>query len=141
MEKLFVPIHILALLYSVWNIVHADHMGFNWMRGKIATLDKDTIEKYHKGSWIGLMAMIVTGLIIFSNVKANIIYPQFYIKMGFVTALVINGFVIGKLSSIPTKKTFASLSTKEKIPLFISGAVSTISWIGAVIMAGFILTE
>ena len=141
MEILYVPLHLLSLAYAAWNIIHADHMGFNWMRGKVKTLDKKVVAKYHKGTWIGLIFAILTGIITFLSVRSQVVYPQFYIKMGFVTALVINSFVIGTLSKIPTTKTFTSMSTKEKLPLLISGAVSTISWGGAAIMALFILND
>ena len=141
MQILYVPLHLLALAYAAWNIVHADHMGFNWMRGKMATLDSKMVAKYHHGTWLGLILAIITGTLAFLSVRSQVVYPQFYIKMAFVTALVINSFVIGTLSKIPTIKTFASLSNKEKLPLLISGAVSTISWLGAAVMALFILAE
>ena len=141
METFYVPLHLLVLAYAAWNIFHADHMGFNWMRGKVATLDDTQVRKYHRGTWIALVLAIVTGIFAFLNVRFIIVYPQFYIKMGFVIALIINSFVIGALSKIPTAKTFASLSTKEKLPLMISGAVSMASWVGAAIMALFIMPE
>lgn len=141
MEIIYFPLHILSLFYVAWNVAHADHMGFSWIRGNVAKLDEAIVKKYHKATWIGLILMIVTGVLLFLPAQARIVYPQFYIKMGFVGALLINSIVIGKLSKTPTIKTFASLSTKEKIPLFISGAVSTISWVGAALMALFIFAE
>lgn len=55
------PLHLLSLAYVAWNVVHADHLGFNWIRGKEQVLNVATVQKYHKGSWIGLGLMIVTG--------------------------------------------------------------------------------
>ena len=126
MENIILPLHILSLLFVAWNVFHADHMGLNWMRGKLSTLDENVIKKYHHGSWIGLIAMIVTGIILFyPRMDYLLTLPQFYIKMGFVAALFVNGFVITVFSKIPTIHTFESLSTKEKLPLLISGAIST----------------
>ena len=114
-SSIFLPIHILALIYVAWNIIHADHLGFSWMRWKISTIDKNLISKYHRGSWIGLITMIISGFFLFYPMREFLLSrPQFYVKMGFVLALVINSFVIGNLSKIPTTRTFASLSIKEK---------------------------
>lgn len=141
-STIILPLHIISLIYVAWNVVHADHMGFNWIRSKVVTLNESTIKKYHHGSFIGLGLMIFTGLILFWPMREFLLTrPQFYAKMGFVTALFINGFVIGHLSKVSTSKSFASLTLGEKIPLFISGGVSTISWIGATIAALFLIPE
>lgn len=141
MEMFYIPLHLLALTYAVWNIVHADHMGIKWILGKVETLDAKKVAHYHKGTWLGLILAIVTGTIVFITTKETILYTQFYLKMEFVAALIINSFVIGKLSKIPTVKSFKSLTKKEKKMLFISGAISTISWLGAAITALFIVAE
>jgi hypothetical protein len=140
MEQIFLPLHLISLAYVAWNIFHADHMGFDWMRGKVATLDVSRVRKYHHGSWIGLGLMIATGFALFWPLREFLLTrPEFYVKMAFVITLICNGFVIGKLQNTATTKTFASLSATEKLPLIISGAVSTISWVGAAIMAFFLL--
>ncbi|MCF7843375.1 hypothetical protein K9M47_00575 [Candidatus Gracilibacteria bacterium] len=136
------PLHLISLVYVAWNVVRADHMGFNWIRGKIGILDENIVNKYHRGSWLGLGMMIVTGSLLFWPMREFLLSrPQFYVKMGFVTALLINGLVIGHLSKLSTTKTFSSLSLREKIPLFISGAVSTVSWIGAALGGLFLIPE
>ena len=142
MENIIFPLHIISLVYVAFNVFQADHMGFNWIRGKTPTLNRNLVSKYHKRTWLGLLAMTVTGIFLFMPNKAVLLaHPQFYIKMGFVLALFINSFVIGKLSKIAVHKSYVSLTAKEKISLFISGAVSTISWVGADVMALFILPE
>lgn len=140
--NVFLPLHLISLLYVAWNIFHADHMGFNWVRGKVDKLDESMVKKYHYGSFIGLGLMIFTGFILFWPMREFLLSrPQFYVKMGFVTALLINGVVIGYLSKISTVRTFASLTLREKIPLFISGAISTLSWIGAGLGGLFLIPE
>jgi hypothetical protein len=142
MEQLFLPLHLLSLLYVAWNIFHADHMGFTWMRGKVKVLDEAKVHTYHIRSWIGLVLMIVTGFLLFWPMREFLLTrPQFYAKMAFVVTLVCNGFLIGNLQKKATTRTFASLSAEEKIPLFLSGAVSTLSWCGAAVMAFFLLPD
>lgn len=142
MSEIFLPLHLLALAFVAWNVVLADHMGFNWMRGKDQVLDEKRVRKYHIRTWIGLLLMIVTGFTMFWPMREFLLTrPQFYVKMGFVLALFLNSFAIGRLSKISTEKTFASLSTKEKIPLMISGGISTISWLGAVLGGFFLIPD
>lgn len=139
MEALFLPLHIISLTYVAWNIFHADHMGFNWMRGKIQKLDMATIKKYHTRTWIGLSLMIITGFALFFPMREYLLgRTQFYIKMAFVVTLICNGFVINHLMKRATLHTFKELSFSQKLPLLISGGVSTLAWLGAVITAFFI---
>ncbi|HCC06319.1 TPA: hypothetical protein DEP94_03120 [Candidatus Nomurabacteria bacterium] len=142
MSELFLPLHFLVLAFVAWNVFHADHLGFSWIRGKVAMLDTTTVKKYHNRTWIGLILMILTGLVLFWPTREYLFTrPQFFIKMGFVVALFINSFVIGLLSKISTTKTYASLTFSQKLPLIISGGVSTISWLGATVMALFLEQE
>jgi hypothetical protein len=117
-------------------------MGISWIRGRVETLDAKKVKKYHRGSWIGLSLMIITGALLFYPLREFLLTrPQFYIKMAFVVTLVCNGFVIGKLQHIAIEKSFSSLSSFQKIPLYISGAVSTVCWLGAIVCALFLLPE
>lgn len=142
MSEIFLPLHLISLAFAAFYIFQADHMGFNWIRGKVDTLPKDIVKKFHNRTWVGLILMIFTGFILFWPMREYLLTrPQFFIKMGFVVALFINSFVIGILSKTSTTKTYASLSSKEKLPLMISGAVSTISWLGATGMAFFLEQE
>jgi len=142
MSEFFLPLHFLALAFVAWNVFHADHLGFNWIRGKVAMLDTTTVKKYHNRTWIGLILMILTGFVLFWPTREYLFTrPQFFIKMGFVVALFINSFVIGLLSKTSTTKTYASLTFSQKLPLIISGGVSTISWLGATVMALFLEQE
>ena len=140
MEFIFFPIHMLALAYSAWNIFNADRMGFSWIKGKVNTLDAKEVAKYHKATWIGLLLLIGSGVGLFWPKRDYLLNnPAFYIKMGFIAALFINSFFIDSLQKVATSKSCPSLNSKEKFPLYLSGAVSTISWIGAGITAFFLL--
>lgn len=84
--------------------------------------------------------MIITGFLMFWPMREYLFTrPQFYAKMAFVVTLIVNGFVIGHLQDVATKKWFKELTLKEKLPLFISGGVSTLAWLGAAIGGFYIL--
>lgn len=141
-SDIVLPLHLLVLAFVAWTVLLADHMGFNWIRGKVRTLDAKQVEKLHKRTWYGLAGMIVTGLILFWPAKDYILaysLPQFVMKMSFVAALVFNGLVIGSLQKIALTKPYRELSLGEKTPLILSGGISTLSWLGAAIMALFLL--
>lgn len=142
METYILPVHLLILAYLGWNIIAADHLGFIWMRGSVQTLDSVRVHTYHKRIWYGLVLMIATGLLLFWPMHEFLLTrPQFYIKMSFVAALIINGFFVGSLSKVAETKAYGDLTSKEKLPLLLSGAVSSLSWAGAAIMAFFLIPE
>lgn len=140
MSQLFLFLHILTLSFVIWNIVCADHLGWNWVRGKIPILDKRSVEQYHRRVWVGLSLMIITGVCLFWPLREYLLERlQFYIKMTFILVLIINGFAIGKLQRIAETKTFKSLSLKEKTPLFVSGTLSTIAWLGTILGGWYLI--
>lgn len=139
MEKIFLPLHLLTLLYIAWTIYHADHMGYEWIRGNVLTIDKKKAQVYHRHTWIALGFMIITGFLVFFPEREYFLTRwQFFVKMAFVVTLICNGFVINYLMKTATKHAFKDLTLSQKIPLLISGAVSTIAWLGATVMAFFI---
>jgi uncharacterized membrane protein len=142
LSDIVLPIHLLILAFVAWNTFHADHLGFKWIRGQINILNKAEVQKYHRRVWFGLIGMIVTGLIMFLPLREYLLTrPQFYVKMAFVLTLIINGFFIGRLQNIATTKWFKETTPQEKIALFISGAVSTIAWIGAAIGGLYLIPD
>ncbi|MFA5870448.1 MAG: hypothetical protein WC842_00970 [Candidatus Paceibacterota bacterium] len=131
--------HIISLIFSGIIILIADHDAFSWFRGKIKVLDSKKIDRLHIATWIGLIALIITGGFLFYPARNYLIHnPFFIIKMVFVAILVGNGFLIGKLTHVATQKSFSSLTKGEKWPLFLSGTLSAMSWIGATIAAFFL---
>lgn len=142
LSDILLPLHLLTLAFVAWTAFHADHMGLAWMRGKIKVLDDAKVRKLHNRTWIGLSLMIVTGFLMFWPMREYLMgRPQFWAKMFFVLALIINGFAIGRLQKVSTTREYADLSDREKAPLLISGAVSTISWISAATLAFFLVEE
>lgn len=142
MQDIILGFHLLTLAFVAVTIFQADSLAFSWIRGYEAVIDAEESRKLHKRTWIGLALMIATGVLLFWPGRDYLLTrPQFFIKMAFVLALIVNGFIIGSLQKVATEKSYASLSAREKLPLFISGAVSTISWAGAAIMAFFLMQD
>ncbi|MDB5260426.1 MAG: hypothetical protein JWN37_657 [Candidatus Nomurabacteria bacterium] len=132
-------LHFLAIAYAAYNVFRADHMGFNWIRGKYQTLDEKKVRFYHISTYVALFLVIATGINLFWPIHEYLLTrPQFYTKMAFVLLLLINSVAIGKFSKVATIKPWSSLTNKEKLPLIITGGLSTIGWLGA-FAGGFFL--
>ena len=129
-------IHVTTVFILIALVVLADTLGFLWVLGKKETLDRRMLSRIHNAIWVGLGVMLLAGAIMaypyFDYLRT---LTPFLVKMGFVAALIINSFVIGKHIPITTERPYATLTREEKAPLFLSGAVSTISWAGAIIAA------
>lgn len=139
---IFLPLHLITLLFTVWTIFQSDHLGIEWVRGREAILSGEELRVLHKRMWTGLSLMVTTGFLMFWPMREFLLgRPQFYVKMSFVLTLTVNGFAIGHLQKIAVTRPYRTLSAKEKAPLFISGAISTISWLGAAVMAFFLIPE
>jgi hypothetical protein len=133
-------IHVIILLATVVVILFADHEGLSYVRQKKMVLSKKIITVTHRLVWAGLAGMIASGALLVATEEAEVLRETaFYIKMGFVLTLVINGFFIGTLSHVATETPYALLSQKEKTKLMVSGALSTMGWVGAAIIGLFFL--
>jgi uncharacterized membrane protein len=142
LEQIIVPLHIASILFVLFFTVRADHMGLRWIMGKDSVLNPVKVERYHKMVWIGLGALIVTGITLFIPLRDYLLTnPRFFVKMWFVGMLVINGVAIGILSKVAVHKSFKELSQKTKIQLFATGAISTICWLGAILGGIFLIPD
>src|SRR3989344_6097743 len=132
MAEILLPIHLGALSVAAIVVMFADKEAFLWMRGNKSLLDLGRMRLIHYLMWAALLTMITSGVLMaWPDRGVLIFYPPFLLKMAFVAALVINAFVIGRFLRTPTERNYASLSRSEKMPLFLSGAVSFVSWFGA----------
>ncbi len=134
MEIEFEALHLLVLALTAVVIVFADHEGWQYVRGKKAVLSTARVQWLHRAVWVGLLGMIMTGIGLTTEEPEVFEEPMFYVKMVMVLALIINGVAISFLSKVATTTPFASLTTKQRVPLFISGAVSVGCWIGAALL-------
>lgn len=127
-------VHIGTIFIIVGLVLWADYHAFTWMRGKKPLLEIKKMHLIHTLMWCGLITMIVSGGLLFYPYKDFLAtLTIFRFKMLFVLALIINSFYIGNVLPIATQKPFAQVSTKQKIQLGVSGAISVISWVGATI--------
>jgi hypothetical protein len=131
-----VTIHLAFLVFSIAVMIFADKQALSWVLGRRERLDERTLQRTHLLMWVGLGGMIITGVIMASSYLDVLMQQPYFIgKMLFVGILFTNGIVIGYLTPIASTRSFASLSTLEKIPLLVSGAASLVGWVGAFVMA------
>lgn len=125
-------IHIGSLFVAGAGVLYADQLAFAWLRGKKETLQHSHLLQAHYLVSAALAAIVLSGAYMFWPMRTYLLQqPLFYLKMFFVGALILNALVIGTLLRIATHKPFHILTRKEKFPLMLSGAISTIGWIGA----------
>lgn len=140
MSEYFLPAHLIILGVTVIGILLADHEAYAWLTGKKPILEYKKMLRLHLWVGGGLIGMIVTGGLMAWPMRDYLLHnsPAFLGKMFFVALLIGNSFVIGEILKLCTTRTFASLSKKERAPIYISGAVSTLSWVCAALLALFI---
>lgn len=129
-------LHILAALFSFGIVWKADKQALSWIRGTQPVLSVQRMRRYHILTWSGLLALVSSGAALsYPMLRYLLAEPVFIMKLLFVAVLLVNAVLIGRLIAIATTKTFASLSWNERLPLLVSGAVSSVSWLGALVLA------
>lgn len=128
-------VHITAIFFAVAIILLADHEAFSWVRGKKETLSSSRTRALHALTWSALVVLITTGIVMFWPMRDYLLrQPLFIIKLLFVAVLIVNAVLIGRHMHVALTRPFVSLSTQEKIPLLLSGFISTFSWISVIIL-------
>lgn len=133
-------VHISSFIWNISLVVLADGVGLLWVIGKIQRLPKLFMFWTHRLIWVGFTASIASGAYLFWDLRDYLLEtPAFLTKMGFVLALFINSFFISKhLKRALEAESFAHLERPEKIKFFISGAVSSVSWVAVFVSAQFL---
>jgi hypothetical protein len=134
MEIEFEALHLLSLVFVAIVIIIADHDGYRYFRGKKALLEAVKVKRLHQLAWVGLGAMIATGIGLIVKEPEVLTEGSFWVKMFMVGALIVNGLVIGQLSRVSSVTPFASLSAWQKRALFVSAGVSTACWLGSALI-------
>ncbi len=125
-------LHILSFGFVLGVTAIADKDAFAWIRGKKQTLDAALMHQYHVMIWAGLIALIVSGTILFYPMRVFLLQDLLFdVKLLFVGILLVNGVLIGRLLHVALEKPFAELTGYEKRALFASGAISALSWVCA----------
>ena len=134
-----VTLHLTILAVTALVILYADHVAFSYFRGTRPVLDARLVWRLHTAVWVGLIGMIGTGVwMAYPGLSVLLAYPPFLIKMGFVGVLVLNSLFITSLIGVATTTPYAQLTLRQKAPLILSGALSTIGWLGAATMGFYI---
>lgn len=132
-------IHLASLSLAGLGILMADSSAVGWLLGKRRVVSRRVAIRSHWIVSIGLAGLILSGLFMFWPSRTYLMGETvFWIKMAFVTALVINSFFIEYLMHTATRRSFTSLSRGEKVPFILSGGISTLSWLGAFTAAFFL---
>jgi hypothetical protein len=140
MELELETVHLTTLAITAIMILYSDHQGYLYFRGKKETLSLWFVTWSHRIVWSGLIGMILSGFfLVLPGWNYYLEYPLFYVKMGFVLVLCVNGLAIGKLSQLTTERAFHELPPELKKTLLVSGALSFSGWVGAAVIGFFFL--
>lgn len=132
-------IHVFILFTTLAAVAFADLQGLRWVLGRVQTLNARMMRGLHWLVYLGLSGMIVTGYMMFSRDSEYLLSnPVFLAKMVFVASLIVNSFLIGSHMKVASEKPFVEISPGEKTKLILSGAVSGMCWISAMLL-GFSL--
>lgn len=130
------PVHLGAFFTGITGVVISDLHAAWWVVKRSVHLPYRRMVRLHH--WVGLAvtASVVSGAIMAWPVRDYLLgEPSFQVKLLFVFALIVNAVFIGRHTQIASTRTFGELTSRERLPLFISGAVSSLAWIGTVIAA------
>jgi multisubunit Na+/H+ antiporter MnhG subunit len=127
-------IHVIILIGTLFYILSADSLAIAWMRDVRTTLNRNEVRRYHRNVSIGLGLMIVSGGFMFFRAPEWLLSnPAFIAKMVFVAFLILNSVAIHFLMNIAIHKSYKEVPKKQRAMLIISGGVSIIGWIGAIV--------
>lgn len=139
MEKIFLLLHGISLLFILFTLALAYREGYEWWKGRKETLDARRVTRLHHRAWLGIVLMLATGFGTFWSHHAEFMAKwQFHAKMGTIVVVIINCLVITKLMSTASKQSFKNLSSSQRLPIIISATIATIGWATILLMAGFI---
>jgi hypothetical protein len=138
MGDLLLYLHLTFLALAVVGIIIADRAAFSWMRGKTEVVGKKSLFTAHWIVTTGLLGLVYTGLFLFWPMREFLLtQPLFLFKLAIIATMLVNGMVIDWLMHVAAVRSYASLTSNQKAPLLISGAVSGLGWLGIVTAAWF----
>ncbi|MDB4991905.1 MAG: hypothetical protein JWL75_150 [Parcubacteria group bacterium] len=129
---MLVTIHFIIAIAAALLVLYSDEQVFFWVLGKTKMIAPARVRFMHRSVTTGLTLLLITGGLLYSSApEAFLSTSTFVVKMVTIFALIINTYFIDRFSGIAVTRTFASLSHAERIPLFITGAVSFAGWVTA----------
>lgn len=131
---ILLPLHIAFIIGTLLLVLYTDEQALMWMLGKKRVLNEKSVRLLHHAIATGLALLLITGGLLYSSAAISYLSnPTFIAKMVAIAALIINTYFIGKFSPLATMHSFKELTRSQRLPLFISGAVSVVGWVGAVV--------
>jgi len=128
------PIHLMFLFGALPAVAYADVQGYSWYSGKKRLLEGAILSRLHIWIYICLAGIISTGtLMALSRPSRYLSSPFFFMKMFFVTTLLVNSVVIGSHMKKAFAQSYNSLPEGEKRLILASGVISGIAWAGAIL--------
>lgn len=130
------PLHILSFGFVIGVSAIADKDALAWIRGTQRVLEAKRLRQYHLMIWIGLASVVVSGVLLLYPARLYLLGDiLFDIKLLFVAILFVNAFLIGRLVEYATTIPFRDVALRDKRALFMSGAISLMSWAAAAAIA------
>ncbi len=137
---MFNLLHLGALIIIAPFILYADHLGFQYFRGKKQLLMSAPLKLLHNVINIGLLIIISSGIgLVLPAWDYYITDAIFQLKMFFVLTLIINGWFISRLMKTATTLPYANLKGNKKAWLLLSGITSIASWFASAIIGLYLL--
>ena len=144
LKAIFIVVHLIGVFIGVWGAIITDVSFMRSLKKKF--LGAEDLKDITEGSsvvWVGILVILLSGIALFSFDPAGYLaYPKFRAKMTVVAILLLNGIVfhfkhLTELRGAVNKEFPSENFAKKSASLFVSGAVSTTSWIAAIIL-GFL---
>jgi hypothetical protein len=139
MEKFFLVLHAISLFFLLITLWLSYKEGYEWWKGIQEKLNERRIMRLHHRAWLGVVLMLSTGFAAFWGHHTEFLAKwQFHAKMGFITLVIINCFIITFLMKRASLHSFKSLPTAKKVPIILTAVIATLGWAGILVMALFI---
>jgi hypothetical protein len=136
---MLVTIHLTLIIVTGLAVLYSDEQAFLWLLGKKETLSRGLVQTLHTCVSWGLGSILISGgLLYFRAPVAYLTNLTFLVKLGAILALIFNTYVIEKFSEVAITRPYRSLSPRERLPLFLSGAVSVGGW-SIALLCGYLL--
>jgi len=144
-KTLYLIFHLIGLALGAGGAFMSDVLYMASVKDKKIT--KDELRLMHVGGsmvWVGLLVLTISGLLLMSlNWGAYLISTKFIAKMVIVLIIALNGAIIHHVYIPYLEKcigTHLGRSTHFRtisVYLYISGAISFVSWIATIILGAF----
>lgn len=143
--KLLIIVHLIGLALGAGAAFFSDFLFTHILKDRIIRIAEFNILKLASSVvWIGLSVLVASGLAIFLGDTERLLdSPKFLAKMTIVFTLFVNGLLFHFIHLPRIEKLLGKDLSKSKLfmnnyanSFFISGAVSGVSWMAALVLGG-----